>query len=183
MNTFETIELMRQHISAINEYATKQAEGQAQALADKVFAISNKTNSVIETAIKKVEETSNEVVQDQNYEQFLTKVEAKCNDAHAYTIKKIDELVLNENYEAKLQEASKQIQETFDAITSNEEVQEVVSSIKEVSYSLHQQLEEYFAKPETKEMIKHAKQTTLRCAEKGYAALKKFLEESREDAE
>lgn len=183
MSTIETINLMRQNIDNISEYAYEQASNQSENLARQIYEISNKTISVIETAIAKVEETSNEVVQDQNFEEFLAKVEEKCNDAYSYTIKKIDELVSKENYDIKLQDTAKQIQEAFDAITSSEEVKDVMSSIKEVSYSLHQQLEEYLAKPETKVMIKHAKETTLRCAEKGYVALRKFLEEDNDQAE
>lgn len=183
MNTFETIELMKQHINAIQEYAAKQTEGQPQIIVDKVNEISNKTISVIETAIAKVEETANEVVQDKNYEAFLTKVEEKCTDACAYTIKKIDEMIINENYEQKLLEASRQVQEAFDSVTSNEEVKEVVSSVKELTASIHQQIDEYLAKPETQAIIKQAKKTALHFAEKSYDALKTLLEEDEENKE
>lgn len=175
MNKNDTILKMQSKINEIETYVATKLENVDEETKEKVIKIKNRTVDVINTAINKVEETANEVSDDAYLGDFLTKVETKCEEATKFTISKIDEVLMTVSQEEKIKAASKQVQDAFDELTNNDEVKEVISSIKEVANSMYVQIEEYLAKPETQETIKKAKKTTIKVAEKGLDALKNLL--------
>lgn len=171
----ETIELLDEKILEIKTYANMRANDMPEDIVTKIEAISDRSIRVLEDVKAKVEDTASKVAHDDDFYGFLDQVYAKSEEACAYTKTKIDQAVDSLKHDEKLKEASKQIQDTFAEIRNNDEVKEMVSSIKEVSASIYSQIEDYMAKPETKEMLAKAKVSTVKIAEKGVDALKKLL--------
>ena len=183
MNKDETILKMQEKIKEINEYVNQKIENVDDETKAKILDIKNRTVDVIMSAAEKVEETANEVANDDSFKEFLLKVENKCTEAVQYTINKVNELLKNSDHEEKIKEATKQVQDAFESITNNDDIKDAISSIREVSQSIYKEFETYMAKPETQESIRKAKITTVRLAERGLSALKTFLKVEEEPKE
>lgn len=170
-----TINYLDEKIEEINAYAEMRANDMPDDIVDKVIKLKDRSVTVLEDVKAKVVNTASKVEHDEEFASFLDQVVEKSEAAVEYTKTKIDETVAMVRHDEKLKEASKQIQDTFDEIKNNDEVKEMVSSIKEVTASIYSQIEDYMSKPETQETIAKAKISTVKIAEKGVVALKKLL--------
>lgn len=179
----ETLDHLNEKLDEIKTYAEMRKNDMPHDIKEKIDAIAKRSLKVIADVVTKVEDTALKVPHDQEFEAFLDQVKEKCDSAVSYTKMKIDEAVELSRHDEMLKDASKKIQDTFDEIRSNDEVKEMVSSIKEVSASIYAQIEDYMSKPETKEVIAKAKVATVNIAEKGVGALKKLLKVEDQDKE
>ncbi len=181
MNVQETIQYLNDKIGEIETYADMRANDMPKETKDQITAVADRSVTVIKQVITKVEEASAHTSHDANFEGFLQEVVDKCEGAVAYTRTKIDEAVSSSEHTEKLKEAKRQILDSFEELKAHEEVKEMVASIKEVTASIYEHIEDYLSKPETQEAMTKAKISTVKIAEKGVSVLKKFLKVDDED--
>ncbi len=170
-----TINYLDEKIDEIGAYADMRSNDMPEDVVNKVTKLKDRSVTVLNDVKNKVIDTASKVSHDEEFALFLDQVVEKSEAAVEYTKTKIDETVAMVRHDEKLKEASRQIQDTFDEIKNNDEVKEMVSSIKEVTASIYSQIEDYMSKPETQETIAKAKVSTVKIAEKGVTALKKLL--------
>ena len=172
MSIDEAIIYLEDKITDIQTYGELAKEGLNLQNQEKVDRLCTKTIAVLNAVKEKAQDTAKRVPDDENFAAFLDSVCQKSDEAIAYTKRKIDEIIKLDDPEEKLKEAAEQIRNTFGEIKDNDEVKDMINSIKEVTASIYGQLEDYMTKPETQEIIKKAKVATVKIAEKGVSALK-----------
>ena len=113
-------------------------------------------------------------------------VKEKSKQVYDFSIKKIDELKANEDVKRGLSEAGDFVKdvarktgdmakEVYDKAMENEDVKKFADKTGEVLTDARKGVEDFMNKPETKEAIDKAKDTTIDLAEKAVQALKDWL--------
>ncbi|MBR2802165.1 MAG: hypothetical protein IKE21_06200 [Erysipelotrichaceae bacterium] len=177
MTIEEAIKKMNEKIEEVKEAAAERRPLISPEDQQKLDAILDKTVKVVTEAGNKVEETVNSLGNSANVDEFLDRVQAKCAAACDYTISKIHEFQDDPATRSKLEEASKEIDDSFDNLMENEDVKRIVDTIKNAGTNVKETLDGYFNKPETQESIHRAKKAILDVAEKAMEGLRKALDD------
>ena len=180
MNIQETIQYLNDKIAEIETYADMRTHDMPEETKERIAIIANRSITVIQQVVAKVEGASR-TTQDANFEGFLQDVVTKCDDAVAYTRRKIDEAVSETEDDDSLKELRQHITSAINDLKNSEEVKDMAASIKEVTTSIYEQVEDFMTRPETKEAMTKAKVSVVKIAEKGVSVLKNVLNVSDED--
>jgi len=198
----DSIKKMQSFIDEIELTAIDKIRNVSDESRLQVEAISLKTVETIKNSIEKLNNMKDKVIEDQDLDDFLNRLEDKCKDVTTYTKQKIDEIVpvVKEN----LADFKEDLEKGFDNIKVNDEVKEA-ETIKEVKVEkdnsddyidkvinsenfknivmflkeTKDRAVELYNKPETQEAIDKAKVKIVEYAEKGLETLKVVLD--RED--
>lgn len=138
----ESIERMR---SLINEIKVKAIEQNAE-LDEKdqlqVDTIAKKTIDTIQNSINKLEEMKSQFTDETQLEDFLSRLDTKCEDVKEYTIIKISE------FKPVIKEAADSLKEnlekTFNQFTieNKEEVQEIKEEAQDIKEEIQEKVED-----------------------------------------
>lgn len=179
MSVHETIQRLNEKIAEIETYAEMRANDMPTSTKEDIAALANRSIDIIKQVIAKVIETPS-MDQDDNFLAFR-EVIAKCDSAVAYTRSKIDEAVSLAIKDKPIKQDNQADTKIIIQIKANEEVRDILMSIKEVASTIYEQAEIFMARPETKEVIDKTKVEVVRIAEKSLIVLKKLLDVSDED--
>ena len=173
MTKFEdTVKEMESQVEDLeNDLAEKQAQLD-DASKEKARLLVEKTEEAIKSSIEKVKGIINDVQEDEKLDEFLDKVKAKSMEAVDFTKEKIAELTKKADKDNKLEKLGEDIMAEFDKLKESDAYKKTADFLSDISTKVN----EYFNKPEVKEVINKAKTTTINIAEKGVEGLKKALE-------
>ena len=175
----ETIKKMQDITSAIKEKADSKLEGLDEETSAKIKTVSEKTIDVINEAAFKLKETVDKLENEEGLDDFLKRVEAKCEGARKYTYEKFDEIcresaVLKEDRMPKTEGKS-----TMERFMDNENVRSASRLIK----NLKGNLIDFYRSPDTQLRINEAKLAALNIADKSLDILKKTVDKAKERKE
>ena len=173
MTKFEdTVKEMESQVEDLeNDLAEKQAQLD-DASKEKARLLVEKTEEAIKSSIEKVKGIINDVQEDEKLDEFLDKVKAKSMEAVDFTKEKIAELSKKADKDNRLEKLGEDIMAEFDKLKESDAYKKTADFLSDISTKVN----EYFNKPEVKEVINKAKTTTINIAEKGVEGLKKALE-------
>lgn len=183
LNIEEVITQMQNKIEEVKKAAAAKRPLISEEDRAKLDAMVEKTISVVKSAGEKVAETIGSLGEEVNADQFLSRVQNKCNEACDYTISKITEMKENEEIRKKLDDVTKEIGDSFDELMANEDVKRVVEGIKNATNSIRDSVTEFISKKETQENISKAKKAILHVADKAFSGLHSLLDETEEKVE
>lgn len=173
MSKFEdTVKEMESQVQELEENLAKKVDLLDDDGKEKARVLVQKTEEAIKSSIEKVRTAIENVTEDEKLEEFLDKVKAKSMEAVEFTKEKVAELIsVKEPKEDTLEKTSIDIMEEFDKIKDSETLKNITDFLNDIN----KRINEFFEKPEVKEVINKAKVTTVNIAEKGVEGLKKVL--------
>ena len=173
MSKFEdTVKEMESQVQELEENLAKKVDLLDEDGKEKARVLVEKTEEAIKSSIEKVRTAIENVTEDEKLEEFLDKVKAKSMEAVEFTKEKVAELIsVKEPKEDTLEKTSIDIMEEFDKIKDSETLKNITDFLNDIN----KRINEFFEKPEVKEVINKAKVTTVNIAEKGVEGLKKVL--------
>ena len=169
MTKFEnTIKEMQEEIDDLKDTLKAKADTLDETSLIKARELVDKTVDVINTTIGKVKGVAKEEVDEDKVDDFLENVETKVQEAVDYAKAKIEEFSKSEY---SLDNLFDEISADFEKIKSSDTFKKVSDLAKDA----YNQVNDYLSKPEVKQAITKAKETTINIAEKGVEGLKKVL--------
>lgn len=191
----ETITKMQGFIKEIEDETAKTIislsdEGKVKA---KEFA--DKTISTINNSIDKLNSMKGSVTDENELEDFLNRLEAKCKDVTDFTKVKINEImpIVQDNlkdvkadlekgfddFKKEFDDTKNKASSSFDKLLENENVKNAIRLAK----AAKDKAVEFYNDPKTQKTINEAKLKTIELAEKGLDKLKEALdrEDNKED--
>ena len=174
MNKFEdTVKEMESQVQELEENLAKEVKDLDEEGKEKARILVSKTEEAIKSSIEKVRSVIENVKEDEKVEEFLDKVKAKSMEAVEFTKEKIAELSskTEPTNNETLDKVGGDILAEFDKIKESETMKNITDFLTDINKKMN----EFFEKPEVKEVINKAKVTTVNIAEKGVEGLKKVL--------
>ena len=175
----ETIKKMQDITSDIKEEADKRISDLDTDTGHKIKTVADRTIDVINEAAFKLKETVDRLENEEGLDDFLKRVEAKCENARKYTYEKFDEICkesvpVREDLMPKAEGKS-----TMERFMDNENVRSASRLIK----NLKGNLIDFYRSPETLLRINEAKLAALNIADKSLDILKRTVEKTKERKE
>ena len=174
MSKFEdTVKEMESQVQELEENLAKEVDKLDEEGKEKARVLVKKTEEAIKSSIDKVRTAIENVKEDEKLDEFLDKVKAKSMEAVEFTKEKVAELTSKKEPKENntLEKTSIDIMEEFDKIKDSETLKNITDFLNDIN----KRINEFFEKPEVKEVINKAKVTTVNIAEKGVEGLKKVL--------
>ena len=178
MKKYQTIiKQLNAKLDELKEFAENKIEGLEENKAEQISELLDKTTTAVETTTDKIEELGKQKIDEEQFAEFLKKVQDKAVESIDFAKAKINEIVLDD--EKDLNEIFNNIAAEFDKIKESD----LFKKASEVVNDIGNGINEFLEKPEVKETIKKVKITTINIAEKGLDGLKKVLntDEDKED--
>ncbi|MBR2577334.1 MAG: hypothetical protein IKE38_00225 [Erysipelotrichaceae bacterium] len=166
----ETIKKMQDITSAIKEKADSKLEGLDEETSAKIKTVSEKTIDVINEAAFKLKSAVDQIDNEEGLNEFLDRVEAKCESAKKYAYEKIEEIAPEEEddpYERK---------STMEKFLENDSVR----SAAEFITNLKDGIIDIYNSPKVQLKLNEAKLTVLSAADKGLDIIKNALSKDKE---
>lgn len=177
MTKFEdTVKEMESQVEELENDLAEKVEKLDEAGKEKAKALVEKTEEAIKSSIEKVRSIINDVQEDEKLDEFLDKVKAKSMEAVDFTKEKVSELTKKADKENKLDKLGEDILAEFDKLKESDAFKKTADFLNDISAKVN----DYFNKPEVKDVINKARTTTINIAEKGVEGLKKVLEPKEE---
>jgi len=177
MSIEEVIAAMETMIDKVKSSAEAKRVNVSESDQIKIDNICKQTSEVINSAIAKVKETVELLNNQEEIDNFLSKVSNKCREACDFTIQKINKFNEVNKVEEKVESLSEDIINKFDNLMDNEEVKEMIDTLKGAGEKVVNSFEEFMNAPQTQENIKKAKEMVIKAGERTLNALKAALSE------
>ena len=175
----DTVKEMESQVEDLENDLADKADQLDDAGKEKAKALVEKTEEAIKSSIEKVRSIINDVQEDDKLDEFLDKVKAKSMEAVDFTKGKVNELTQKANKDNRLDKLGEDIMAEFDKLKESDAYKKTADFLSDISAKVN----DYFNKPEVKEVINKARTTTIKVAEKGVENLKKALEPKEEAPE
>jgi hypothetical protein len=173
----DTVKEMESQVKELEDDLAEKVEKLDDEGKVKAKALVEKTEEAIRSSIEKVKGIINDVQEDEKLDEFLDKVKAKSMEAVDFTKGKIAELTRKPDEKGRtLEDLGNDIMAEFDKIKESDAFKKTADFLNDISAKVN----DYFSKPEVKEVINKARTTTINIAEKGVEGLKKALEPKEE---
>ena len=172
----ETIKKMQDITSDIKEKADLRIMDLDEDTGNKIKTVADKTIDVINEAAFKLKETVDKIEDEEGLNEFLNRVEAKCEGARKYTYEKFDEIVKASVPASETPRPKMQGKSTMEKFMDNENVRSASRLVK----NLKGNLIDFYRDPNTQLRINEAKLAALNIADKGLDILKKTVEKTKE---
>lgn len=151
-----------------------------------VDVIKNKTSELLNDTADKAKHLWDTYSDPKEIEKILGSLKVVTENVYKASLKKIDELKKNKDIQNAISSAEEYLKKTFDKTTDFakesfdkvldiDECKEFFDKTSSAFNSVKDNVTEYLNKPEVKDNIDKAKDITVDIAEKGVAALKKWL--------
>ena len=164
----ETIKKMQDITSDIKAKADLSNFELDEEIVEKIKAVADKTIDVVNEAAVKLKSAVDRIDNEDELNNFLDRVDEKCQNAKEYAFTKINEL-LPEDLELKDEEKEESTMEKF---MKNENVQNAANVVLKAKDALV----DFYNSPETQHKINQAKLAVLTLASKGLDVVKNALE-------
>lgn len=176
MNKFEEIlEQMRKDIEDIQTVAREKMTTVSDENKDKVSELAGKTIDAINQTMSKLKEVAEKVNDEEKVGELYERANAKCKEAVNFTKEKISEIASEPRI--NLDNVLNEIRLSFDKLMQNENVQNATNFVKNIG----DEITDFLNKPEVKDKIERAKDMTISAAEKGLDALKRSVENHKDE--
>ena len=167
----ETIKKMQDITSAIKEKADSKLEGLDEETTAKIKTVSDKTIDVINEAAFKLKAAIDKIDNEESLNEFLDRVEAKCESARKYAFDRIEEIIPDDD------EHDFSKKSTMEKFLENDSVK----SAAEFMVNLKDGLVDIYTSPKTQVLIGEAKLAILNAADKGLDVIKGALAKEKDE--
>lgn len=191
----ESIEKMNNYIDSIKTNALAKWKESDDTTKAQIEEIAKKTVDTINNSIEKLNKIKESVEENEELNDFLNKIEEKCNDVTEFTINKINNIkpIVNKNLSFLKKDLENDFRKTKSDINSTVNKYKVkvndtskklagnehIKNISNLLNELKDKAVKFYNDPKTQEFINEAKLKTIELAEKGLDKLKVILD--RED--
>ena len=191
----ETINKMQGFIKELEDETTKHIASLSEDGKAKAKEFKDRTISTINSSIDKLNSMKSSITDENELEDFLNRLEAKCKDVTDFTKVKINEIkpIVQDNlkeikediekgfddFKEDLNETKNEATNTFDKLLENENIKNAIKLAK----SAKDKAVEFYNDPKTQKAINEAKLKAIELADKGLDKLKEALDrkENKED--